>query len=186
MKQAVYGSILLIFLMLPPVTHLAESIMSIHMHMQMPLIAIGGMLLTPFLQKKFPSFFEKYNENGIPGIILFFIIMLYWIIPKAMDDVLSSGYAEAFKFISWALLGIALRDSWSKISRGWEYIVFIGVAIMYMTMAGLYIFSPDQLCNNYLIVEQRTLGWSYFFIALCLLLYFIQDLFADKDAYQES
>src|SRR5699024_2597827 len=73
------------------------------------------------------------------------------------DDVLSSGYAEAFKFISWALLGIALRDSWSKISRGWEYIVFIGVAIMYMTMAGLYIFSPDQLCNNYLIVDKEHL-----------------------------
>src|SRR5699024_2131510 len=105
MKQAVYGSILLIFLMLPPVTHLAESIMSIHMHMQMPLIAIRRMLLTPLLQKKLPSFFEKYNENGIPGIILFFIIMLYLSIPKPMDDVLSSRYAEAFKFISWALLG---------------------------------------------------------------------------------
>src|SRR5699024_12362924 len=109
--------------------------------------AIGGMLLTPFLQKKFPSFFEKYNENGIPGIILFFIIMLYWIIPKAMDDVLSSGYAEALKFISWALLGIALRDSWSKIYRGWVFMVFMGAAIMYMTMAGLDILSPDQLCN---------------------------------------
>jgi len=186
MKQAIYGSILLIFLMLPPVAHLAESIMSIHMHMQMPFIAIGGMLLTPLLQKKFPTFFEKYNGNGVPGIVFFFIIMLYWIIPKAMDDVLSSGYAEAFKFISWALLGIAIRDSWSKISKVWEYIVFIGIAIMYMIMAGLYIFSPDQLCNNYLIVEQRTLGWSYFLIALCILLYFIQDLFADKDAYQED
>src|SRR5699024_11227427 len=103
MKQAVYGSFLLIFLMLPPVTHLAESIMSIHMHMQMPLIAIGGMLLTPFLQKKFTSFFEKYNENGIPGIILFFIIMLYCIISKSMNDVLYSGYAEAFMFICCAL-----------------------------------------------------------------------------------
>src|SRR5699024_9783437 len=140
MKQAVYGSILLIFLMLSPVTHLAESIMSIHMHMQMPLIAIGGMLLTPCLQKKFASFFKKYNESWIPVISIMFTIMWYWIIPKAMEDGLSSGYAEAFKFISWALVGIALRDSWSKISRGWEYIVFIGVAIMYMTMAGLYIF----------------------------------------------
>src|SRR5699024_11498500 len=103
-----------------------------------------------------------------------------------MYDFHFSEYAVSFKFIIWALLGIAHRDSWSKISRGWECIVFIRLAIMYMTMAGLYIFSPDQLCNNYLIVEQRTLGWSYFFIALCLLLYFIQDLFADKDAYQES
>src|SRR5699024_12345146 len=99
MKQAVYGSFLLIFLMLPPVTHLAESIMSIHMHMQMPLIPIGGMLLRPFLQKKFTSFFEKYNENGIPGVILFFIIMMYWIILKVTVHVLSSEYADDFNFI---------------------------------------------------------------------------------------
>src|SRR5699024_12858336 len=115
MKQAVYGSILLIFLMLPPVTHLAESIMSIHMHMQMRLIAIGGMLLTPFLQKKLPSIFEKYNENGILGIIHFFIIMLYWIIRKAMDDVLNSGYGYAFMFISLAFIGNAFSYCWSKI-----------------------------------------------------------------------
>src|SRR5699024_7732151 len=106
------------------------------------------MLLTPLLQKKFPTFFEKYNGNGVPGIVFFFIIMLYWIIPKAMDDVLSSGYPEAFKFISWALLGIAIRDSWSNICKVCECIVFIGIAITYMIMAGLYICSPDQLCNN--------------------------------------
>src|SRR5690625_3055152 len=70
MKQAIYGLILFIFLSLSPVRHLAESIMSIHMHMQMPLLAIAGMLMTPFLQKKFGSFFAKWNANGVPGIVL--------------------------------------------------------------------------------------------------------------------
>lgn len=186
MKQALYGSILLIFLMLPPVNHLAETIMSIHMHMQMPLIAVGGMLLTPLLQKKFPGFFQKWNETGIPGITLFIIIVMFWLMPKAMDDTLASNYMEAFKFISWSIVGISLRDSWKKLSNIWKNGLFIGLSVVYVLMAGVYIFSQDQLCNNYLIVDQRTLGWGYLLIAVCLLLYFIQSLFIDPTEYQED
>src|SRR5690625_4404112 len=118
MKQAIYGAILFIFLALPPVIDLAESIMSIHMHMQMPLIGVAGMLMTPLLQQKFPNFFKKWNENGIPGIVLLLIVILYWLIPRAMDDTLSSNYVEVFKFISWAfLVGVPLRDSWPKLTN---------------------------------------------------------------------
>lgn len=186
MKQAIYGAILFIFLALPPVNELAETIMSIHMHMQMPLIAVAGMLMTPLLQKKFPDLFKKWNENGVPGIILFLIVILYWMIPRAMDDTLASNYMEVFKFISWAfLVGVPLRDSWPKLSKGWKNGIFIGLSIVYILMAGLYIFSPEQLCNNYLIVDQRTLGWGFLLIAFCLLLYFIQSLFINESEYQD-
>src|SRR5690625_3990965 len=119
MKQAIYGLILYVFLMLPPVITLSESIMSIHMHMQMPLLGISGMLMTPLLQKKFPGFFSKWNKNGIPGIILFLIVFSYWLIPRAMDDALMLTSVQVFKFISWPfLIGVPLRDSWSKLSVG--------------------------------------------------------------------
>ncbi|MCF3944352.1 hypothetical protein [Oceanobacillus alkalisoli] len=70
MRQPIYGLALFIFLILPPVVTLAESIMAIHMHMQMPFFLIAGVLMTPFFQKKFPHFFEKWNGNGIPGILI--------------------------------------------------------------------------------------------------------------------
>jgi|SRR5690625_2006780 len=186
MKQAFYGLILYVFLMIPPVIHLSESIMSIHMHMQMPLLGIAGMLMTPFLQKKFPSFFSKWNENGIPGIILFLIVFCYWLLPRAMDETLALTHIEVFKFISWPfLIGLPLRDSWPKLSNAWKNTVYIVVTIVYSFMAWLYIFSPDQLCNNYLIVEQRTLGWGFLLIALCVLLYFIQTLFIDQSQFED-
>ena len=180
MKQAIYGLVLYLFLMLPPVIYLSESIMAIHMHMQMPLLAIVGMLMTPFLKERFPSFFSKWNENGMPGIILFLIVFSYWLIPRAMDDAMTTTIVEVFKFISWPfLIGVPLRDSWSKISLLCQNSLLSIVAILYLLMASLYIFSPDQLCNNYLIVDQRTLGWSLLLIALCLLIYVVQTCIID-------
>lgn len=185
MKQAIYGLLLYLFLMIPPVVSLSESIMSIHMHMQMPLLGIAGMLMTPFLQNKFPRFFEKFNHNGIPGILLFIIIVFYWLVPRTMDEALTIPAVEVFKFISWPfLIGVPLRDSWKKLGAWAQNSVYIIISIAFGMMAWLYIASPDQLCNNYLIVEQRALGWGFVFISFCIMLYFIQSLFVDKEDYE--
>lgn len=178
MKQAAYGLALFIFLILPPVVTLAESIMAIHMHMQMPLFMISGMLMYPFFQKKFPRFFEKWNGNGIPGILLFMIIVIYWMLPRTMDEALTIPAVEIFKFISLPFLaGVPLRDSWKKISNTVKNIIYIIITIMFAFLAVLYIAVPVQLCNNYLIVEQKTLGWGFVFLAACIFFYFIQSLF---------
>jgi hypothetical protein len=71
MKQYTYGLLLFVILMLPPIANLLESIMIIHMHMQMPLIVFSGFLMVRFFQVRFPDFFEKWNHNGVPGITLF-------------------------------------------------------------------------------------------------------------------
>src|SRR5690625_5161334 len=186
MKPFIYGLILFIFLALPPVANLAESIMTIHMHMQMPLLAVAGMLMTPLFKQLFPKFFATWNKDGIPGILLVLIVIGYWLIPRTMDDALMSLPVEVFKFMSWAfLVGVPLLDSWPKLSATWKNIVIVGLGIVYLIMAGVYIFAPDQLCNNYLIVEQRTLGWAFLFVGFCLLLYFVQTLF-HKDYDDES
>ncbi|MGM8366100.1 hypothetical protein ACLIBG_11570 [Virgibacillus sp. W0181] len=185
MKQAFYGLILYVFLMIPPVVTLAESIMSIHMHMQMPLLLAAGMLMTPFFQKRFPGFFAKWNENGVPGIVLFMVIVSYWMLPRAMDEALTIPVVEIFKFISWPFLaGIPLRDSWNKITPRIQNVILIMNSLLFGAMAWVYIASPNQLCNNYAIVEQRALGWGFLIIALCIMLYYIQTLFIDEAEYE--
>src|SRR5690625_1049270 len=184
MKAFIYGLIIYIFLALPPVAHLTESIMAIHMHVQMPFLAVCGALMTPLLQKKFPSFFMKWNRDGIPGIVLALIVISYWLIPRAMDDALMSLPVEIFKFISWPLLvGVPIWDSWRKLTRSWKNGALITIAILYVVMAFIYIFAPDQLCNNYLIVDQRTLGSSFLIVAICIVIYQIQLLFYDEEMY---
>lgn len=180
MKQAIYGFVIYFFMMLPPVIVISESNMVIHMHMQMPLLIVIGMLFTPLLKQKFPRFFEKWNANGIPGIILFLIILSYWMIPRMMDEAIASPFVEAWKFISLPFLaGVPLRESWRKLTPLVKKIVYVFIAVLFGLMAWLYIAAPVQLCNNYLISQQKALGWTFLFMGLCLFIYFIQTLFIE-------
>ncbi len=86
MRQFYYGLALLLFLALPPVRHLMESIMAMHMHMQMMLLFVSGLLMSPFIQKKIPGLFAKFNKTGYPGLLLLLIILFYWMLPRTMDD----------------------------------------------------------------------------------------------------
>ncbi|MFC5465462.1 hypothetical protein [Lederbergia graminis] len=180
MRQFMYGLLLYIFLIIPPVANLLESIMIIHMHMQMPLLVIAGFLMARYVQHRFPRIFEKWNHNGIPGILLFMIIMVYWMIPRTMDEALTTTSVEVFKFISLPFLaGMPLRDSWKKLTIKGKNVIFIIFTILFIGMGWLYIYSPVQLCNNYLLIEQITLGWGFLTMAICLLLYLIFLAFQD-------
>ncbi|QGH35476.1 hypothetical protein GI584_16090 [Gracilibacillus salitolerans] len=172
MKQEKYSLILFIFLILPSVAHLLESIMIFHMHTQMPLFVFAGFLMTPFFKKKFPNFFMKWNRSGIPGILLVILVWSYWQIPRAMDDALTHSYVEIFKFISLPfLVGIPLRDSWQKIRNNGQFIFLVYLLATLIVTGFLYIWVDEQICNNYLIIEQQTLGWGSLAMAACLLLY---------------
>src|SRR5699024_46490 len=129
--------------------------------------------------------FKKWNNNGIPGIVLFMVIVIYWLIPRTMDEALTVPIVEVFKFISWPFfVGVPLRDSWKKLGAFQKNFVFISMSIIFGLMAWLYIASPDQLCNNYLIIEQRALGWGFLFIAASILIYYIQNKFIDQSQYE--
>lgn len=185
MKQAFYGLLLLIALMLPPVANLMESVMVIHMHMQMPMLVFAGFLIAKFFLVKYPRFFEKWNSNGVPGISLFVIITVYWMIPRAMDEALSINGMELFKFFSLPLLaGIPLRDSWKKIGATGKKVVFISFTIMFSLMGWLYVYAPVQLCNNYLVIEQITLGWGFLTTAICMVVYMLYVTFTDHTRYE--
>ncbi len=185
MTSFIYGLLLYIFLMIPPVANLVESIMITHMHMQMPFLVIAGFLMGKPFQQRFPLFFEKWNSNGIPGITLFLIIIIYWTIPRTMDEALTVQSVEVFKFISLPFLaGIPLRVSWIKLSSFGRNVVIVIFMIKYFGMGALYIWWPSQLCNNYLLIDQLTLGWGFITTALCLLFYLIYVFMIDPSDYE--
>ena len=185
MTQVIYGLLLYIFLMLPPVANLVESIMITHMHMQMPLLVVSGFFMAKFFQIRFHLFFEKWNHNGIPGIILFIIVMVYWTIPRTMDEALTLQSVEIFKFISLPFLaGISLRDSWKKLGSTGKNVIIVIFTIKYFGMGLLYIWSPEQLCNNYLLIDQLTLGWGFLTTAISMIIYLGYTFFTDPSAYE--
>lgn len=185
MKQTLYGLLLYVFLLLPTVAALLESIMIMHMHMQMSLLAVSGFLMARFFQLRFPAFFAKWNRNGVPGIMLFVIIWIYWMIPRTMDEALTMKSVEWFKFISLPFLaGVPLSDSWKKLAPVGKKLVYFIIAVSYLISGWIYATSQAQLCNNYMIVEQKELGWGSMAIAVCLFIYLLQLMFTDQSEYQ--
>ncbi len=159
--------------------------MIIHMHMQMPMLIFTGFLIARIFQLRFPHSFDKWNSNGIPGIILFVIIVVYWTLPRSMDEALNEQSMEIFKFVSLPLLaGIPLRDSWKRIGTVGKNLIIILFTILFIGMGWLYIDSPVQLCNNYLVIEQITLGWGFVTTAICLVIYLVYTTFTDPSKYE--
>lgn len=185
MKQGLYGLLLLAVLALPPVANFLESIMIVHMHMQMPLLVISGFFMGSFFLERFPVFFAKWNENGVPGILLFMVIIGYWMLPRAMDEALTLPVVELFKFISLPFLaGVPLRDSWRKLTGKGRNIVIGFFTALFIAMGWLYIMAPDNLCNSYLVIDQVILGWGYIATAVAFIVYLGYTFFIDPSEYE--
>lgn len=179
MKQAGFGIFLFGVLILPPVAAYLESIMIIHMLVQLPLLIVSGWLLAKAVINRWTNFLTAWNTNGVSGIILFVVITMYWMLPRALDEALTISYIEIFKYISLPLVGLLLRDSWNKLQTVGKSFIFLNYLSMFGLMAWLYIDSPIQICNNYLETQQKVLGWGFLVITIWMILYLVQVVFTD-------
>lgn len=180
MRQAIFGMVLYVILVIPPVILFLESIMILHMLVQMPLLILVGYLLGKRILEKYKTFFDKWNMTGIAGIMIVLFVTTYWMMPRAMDESLSIWYIELFKFISLPVAGLFFRDSWQKMQILGKAFLFLNYISMFGMMAWLYIDSPIQVCNNYLEIEQKALGWGFLVITVGMILYIVQLTFTDQ------
>src|SRR5690625_2853058 len=158
-----------------------------HMLVQIPLLILVSLFMGEYVRSKFQRLFNKWNENGIPGILLVYIVTMYWMIPRAMDEAILLYSIELFKFISLPfLVGIVLYDSWPKLTALAKGFIVFNYIPMFGMMAWLYIDSPIQVCNNYLESEQKMLGWGFLFITVFMLLYVLQFAFIDRRDEEET
>src|SRR5699024_6853354 len=100
MKQGGIGLVLYGLIVIPPVSAYLESVMITHMLVQMPLLVVAGWLIGQIVIEKGQTFFDRWNANGVPGILLVVFITMYWMLPRAMDEALVEWYMEWFKFIA--------------------------------------------------------------------------------------
>lgn len=179
MKQLGLGFILFAILLVSPFKNYFESIMFLHMLIQLPLLIVVGWLIGKWVIHKFPHFFSVWNTNGVPGMILVVFITMYWMVPRALDEAITVGFVEVFKFISLPIVGLLLRDSWHKIQILGKSFIYLNYLSMFGLMAWLYIDSPIQICNNYLVTQQKALGWGFLVITVWMVLYMLQAVFTD-------
>jgi len=152
------GLFMLIILAVPAMRKMMESDMALHMLLQFPLILLAGWLLARGLPQQTRSGLQKWNHAGIAGLLMASMVLMFWMIPRALDMVLSDSTMEFWKFLTLLLAGAALELSWQvagMIVRGF----FLGnVLPMMMVVGWLYIEAPVRICNAYLTNDQLRAG----------------------------
>ncbi|GGA74038.1 hypothetical protein [Ornithinibacillus halotolerans] len=179
-RSFIIGSLIFLILIIPPIRIYMESMMIIHMLVQLPLLIVVGWCIGEYIENKYPKLFELINGNGVSGIIIFVAITMFWMLPRTLDEALTFPIYEIFKFISLPLAGFLLKDSWRKIKAFGRIFIYLNYLSMFGLMGWLYLDSPIQICNNYLLEQQKTLGWGFIFITALMVLYVLQSVFTDQ------
>ncbi len=135
-----------------------EEDMVLHMLLQFPLIVLSGWLMAYILSDAIRDRLCRWNHAGITGLLMASLILMFWMIPRALDLVLVNNMLEFTKFLSLLMAGAALHLSWSQsgmIVRGF----FLGnVLPMMMVVGWLYVEAPVRICNAYLTNDQLRTG----------------------------
>jgi len=86
--------------------------MTLHPAVQMPLLAVVGVLLSVVLRPVEPRGLSDADWLGLPGLALALFAIAYWMLPRSLDSALADPGAEFTKFLSVPLLiGLPLASS---------------------------------------------------------------------------
>lgn len=178
MRRMIISLGLVLVLGIPPIRHGLEESMIGQMLIQIPLLALAGYILGIGLRKRMSPFLSRYNQYGIPGLLIVFFVNIYWILPRSIDAALNSAFFETIKFITVPLLiGLPLALSWGSLHLTVKGFVWTNVISMFFVMGWFYANSPIRLCNNYLTQQQLQLGNSFMVISVFLLISFFCKFF---------
>jgi len=161
------GLLLFAILALPAARRGLEAEMVTHMLVQIPLLALSGVLLVSAAGGCMRRILEPYNESGLSGMLVVLFASSFWMLPRALDAALDRPAMELFKFVSLPLLvGAPLAVSWGRLGPVGRGFVLANTISMIAALGWLYRQSPVRLCNYYLIDQQVVLGDCLLWVAL--------------------
>lgn len=165
--------------------------MVLHMLVQIPLILFAGWSLAQGCPEQVKADLQRWNYAGIAGLLMTSLVLIFWMLPRALDIVLTDNTLELLKFLSLVMAGAALKLSWQAagiIARG----VFLGnVLPMMMVVGWLYIESPVRICNSYLSNDQLRTGRGLLALSIAgsliwLYAFFISAGYGDRSETQSN
>lgn len=163
--------LLSVFSLIVLLTPLLEKSLIVHLFILIPVLIFLGFLLGRYCILE-PRFMAKWNQTGVPLLVLASLTFVFWMIPRFLDASLQDNGYYLFKIISLPLLcGLPLAWSYNKAS----YITFNFFRIEFIAtlfrMAWLFITAKERLCLNYLYSEQAMVGKLFLFIAIAFSLW---------------
>lgn len=133
--------------------------MSLHMLVQMPLLAAAGFLGVRGLPAARRAQLCRMLGGPLPLVLAAMFASSYWMLPRALDAALVNPWAEVGKFGSLPLLmGAPMSLAWERmgsIARGFVWTNFLS---MLAVLGWLYMVAPVRVCNSYLQTAQYDAG----------------------------
>jgi hypothetical protein len=168
-----YGAVLafvaFVALALPWTRHALERVMIGHMLVQIPLLAVTGVLMARALPPALTMRLAKWNAGGVSGILLALIASSWWMVPRALDSALASPAMEVTKFVTLPLLvGVPLALSWGALGGIGRGFVIANVLPMWAVVGWAYAAAPVRVCNYYLVDQQVVAGFGLLNLSVAL------------------
>lgn len=158
-KACTTGCALLLLLAAPPLLRTLEASMTAQMLVQIPLLAVAGVLLGKSLPGRAVSRVEPWNRGGVTGLIAVTFTAACWMLPLSLDAAKAGAAADLAKFLTVPLLiGLPLALSWPRTSFVLRGLLLFEAVAMLFRLGWLYLISPLRLCNSYGLSDQQRLG----------------------------
>ncbi len=183
MKLALFTFTVFLIITASPMASYLEASMLLHVLIQIPVLAVIGYVCGKILLKELvvTSLLEKYNDKGIPGILLASLALAFWMLPRMLDSSLNEPFWAITKYTSIPLLiGLPIALSWPQMGSITRGLIKIEFLTMLFRLSWIYIVSPVRLCNLYQLNEQILLGKSLLVLAFLIAFIWIIELFSQK------
>jgi hypothetical protein len=163
------ASMLFVVLALPPMRQALERVMVAHMLVQIPLLALVGIVGAAAIPVTLRQRIGTWNRGGVSGALLALIASAWWMVPRALDWALASPFMEATKFATLPLfVGVPLALSWSSLGSMGRGFLIANVLPMWAVVGWAYIAAPVRVCNYYLVDQQIVTGAALLSVSLAL------------------
>lgn len=166
MKALSLTSSLMVFGFCALFRHGLEADPVLHVLVQLPLLALSGALMVRGLSA---DRFRPSPTISNALILVAVFAILFWMVPRYIDEALVDPLVALAKFISLPLLvGVPLAIAWSGAHPFLRGFLKANALSMLGILAFLYTHAPVRICNSYLIADQERLGIGFLLTAIAL------------------
>ncbi len=128
------------------------------MLIQLPLLALCGFVLADHSQAVKSTMF-KFDPSGAVSLVLATGWFLFWMLPLNLD---SASTATAYRLLKAltipVFIGVTATWAWRQLGPIWRGVMLLEGWAAATRLGWVYMISPEQLCANYLISDQQTVG----------------------------
>lgn len=134
--------------------------MARHMLLQLPLLLVAGSLIAGGTPKHLRAGVDSFNAGGVPGTLLAAAIIVFWMVPRALDESLISNSTALAKYVSLPMAGAALTLSWRNLGIPGRLFFAGNASSMLFASGALYVELRLPLCSAYALQEQMVAGYG--------------------------